>query len=206
MLTNVKYLDALAFVLDLPWNKRVLEDGSIQENGEWSLTSKPLKPGTYNLYVEFWDEDNSPVARSDHFRIKVPRGVGESELEALTSPSEAPIELQTSTPTLSGSDAPGVRAVLFDDFSRNPWRIAVNLWRSDGVFLTLRVTFIAFSSALIIGLIFGLMRVSNRSPDLRVNAWMRLLIGVGIIILVLVAAPQLRTTASIVLVVLVVEA
>jgi len=193
MLNNARYLDALYFILDLPWNKRALEDTDVDEDGEWSMTIKPaLKPGNYTLYAEF-REGKELVGRSDAYRIKVPAGAPELEdapelePEPITSPSETPIQVETSNPTIAGAGPPGVTAVLYDDFSKNPWRIAVSIWQSDGVFLTIRVTLIAFVGALVIGLIFGLMRVSSRSPNLIAKAGWRALIGLGLSILILAA-------------------
>jgi ABC-type amino acid transport system permease subunit len=207
VLTATRYLDALYFIFDLPWNKETLGKAEVQENGEWAVTAKQaLKPGTYTLYAEFLDEKDEPVGRSDEYRIKVPADAPEVEAEPVTSPAGKPILAQTSTPTIAGTGTPGVAVVLYDDFSGNPWRVVRRIWGANGVFLTLRVTFIAFAGALVVGLIFGLMRVSSRSPDLTINVGRRLLVGLGVAILLCVAIPGLRRPVSIALVALIVEA
>jgi len=207
LLTSVRYLDALYFLFDLPWNKEALGKVEVKEDGEWLLTIKPaLAPGSYTLYAEFLDEKGDPAGRSDVYRIEVPDGASELEAEPITSPSDTAIQVQTSTPTIGGTATPGVTAVLVDDFSDNLWRILGRAWRANGVFLTIRVTLVAFAGALVIGLIFGLMRVSNRSPDLTLNVGRRLLVGAGLVILLWVAVPAWRNPASMVPVVLIVEA
>jgi ABC-type amino acid transport system permease subunit len=207
VLTATRYLDALYFIFDLPWNKEMLGKAEVEESGEWLVTAKqPLRPGTYTLYAEFVDEKGDPVDRGDVYRIEVPAGAPKLETQPVTDPTESPILVQTSTPTIAGTAPPGVTAVLYDDFSGNLWRVARRIWGANGVFLTLRVTFIAFAGALVVGLIFGLMRVSSRSPDLTINVGRRLLVGLGVIILLCVMVPSLRHPISIALVALIVEA
>jgi polar amino acid transport system permease protein len=184
VLTNVKYIDALEFILDLPWTKESLREEFINEDGDWIVSSKfALKPGMYKLYVEFLDEDDNVVGRTDDYQVQVPSGVGDEVSDPIPSPDEGIIQLSSSRPTIQGTTSMGVRAVLWDDFSRKPGRILVNLWNSEGIFLTIKVTILSFSFALILGLVFGLMRVSEQSPDLKKGLPARLLIGLGIILL-----------------------
>ena len=77
---------------------------------------------------------------------------------------------------------------------------------ANGVLLTLRVTLISFACALVLGLVFGMMRVANRSPDLTVNLWRRLLIGVIVIVLIWVLKPDWRSVISMAVVAIGVEA
>jgi polar amino acid transport system permease protein len=179
----------------------------VEEDGEWSLTIKPpLEPGSYTLYAEFRDEDNEPIGRSDAYRIEVPEGALEDEeTDPITTPSETPIQIETSTPTVAGTATPGVTVVLYDDFGGNLRRMASHIWNSDGIVLTIRVTFMAFGSALILGLIFGLMRVASRSPNLFEKAGWRLLIGLGLVILLLIVRPAWRNLTSLVWVAVIVE-
>lgn len=57
VITNYYYLDAMYFIMDLPWNKDLI--GEIPVEGEtWCYTPEeaiPLRPGTYRLYAEFYD-------------------------------------------------------------------------------------------------------------------------------------------------------
>ncbi len=203
--TSARYMDALYFIFDLPWNKDVLGKVEVGANGEWSLTVSALKPGDYTLYAEFLDESGEVVGRSETYLIRVPEGALPVEAEPVTTPTETPIQVPTTTPTIAGVAAPGVTLVLYDDYSNNLGRILGRIWRANGVFLTIRVTIVAFACALILGLIFGLMRVANRSPDLIANAGWRLLIGVGLSILIAVVVPGWRNPVSMVLVILVTE-
>ncbi len=211
--TSTRYLDAIYFIFDLPWNKQGLvklekEKKDIGANGEWSATVKPaLKPGRYTLYAEYLNEEGETLGRSDIYRIEVPEGAPEATAGPLTSSGDTYTQIQTSTPTIAGVALAGTATVmLYDDFSNNLWRILGRIWNANGVFLTIRVTLIAFASALVLGLIFGLMRVSSRSPNLIVKAGRRLLVGLGLIALIWAAVPAWRSPTSIVLVALVVEA
>jgi polar amino acid transport system permease protein len=206
--TNSYYLDALYFIFDLPWNKQAVGRSDVGENGEWSVTVSPaLNPGTYTLYAEYLDEAGEVVGRSDVYTIEVPRGAPDEVAEPITTPSETPIEVQTSTPTIAGIAPEGVDSVvLYDDFSSQPLRIAKRMWTARGVFLTIRVTLLAFAGAMVLGLVFGLMRVSSRSPDLTIGLGRRLLIGLGLIVLMLVLVPDWRNLTSALLVALIVEA
>ncbi len=193
VLTSTRYLDALYFVFDLPWDRKALEKIEVDESGEWSLTIGPaLEPGSYTLYAEFLDENGELAGRSEAYRIEVPVGAPEVETEPITSPAETPIEVETSTPTIAGIATPGVTVVLYDDFSDDPWRMVRRIWGANGVFLTIRVTLLAFAGALVMGLLFGLMRVSSPSPNLFINAGWRLLIGGGVVVLLWTAVPAIR--------------
>ncbi len=208
VLTNSYYLDALYFIFDLPWNKQALGKSDVGENGEWAVTARPaLKAGTYTLYGAYRDENDEVVGRSDVYTIEVPKGAPEVEAKPITTPSEIPIEVHTSTPTIAGVAPEGVDSVvLYDDFSSQPLRIARRMWTARGVFLTIRVTLLSFAGAMVLGLVFGLMRVSSRSPDLTIHLGRRLLIGLGAIILILVAVPTWRNLTSALLVAVIVEA
>jgi len=65
VLTDVRYLDAIAFLLDLPWNKARIAEVPV-EGDTWSYTpddTMPLTPGRYWLYAEFNQTEAS--ARQD---------------------------------------------------------------------------------------------------------------------------------------------
>jgi ABC-type amino acid transport system permease subunit len=205
--TSTRYIDAIYFIFDLPWNKKALGKIEVAEDGTWSLKVRSaLAPGNYTLYAEFLNENEEVVGRSEAYRIEVSDNATELETTPITSPSDTPYQIQTSTPTIAGMAPAGTTVVLYDDFSNNLWRILGRIWRANGVFLTIRVTLIAFAGALVLGLIFGLMRVSDRSPDLTINAGWRLLIGLGLIALIWLVIPAWRKPASMAVVVVIVEA
>jgi hypothetical protein len=186
--TSTRYLDALYFIFDLPWNKQMLnrlEKRDLGPDGQWSLTVKPaLAPGKYTLYAEFETAAGDVVGQGDVYKIEVPAGAPAVAGEPLKPSPSAFTPVGTGTPTFAGVVPAGATLVLFyEDFSDDPVRIVERIWNSNGVFLTVKTTLIAFSGALVLGLIFGLMRVSPRSPNLSINAGRRLLIGVGLIIL-----------------------
>jgi polar amino acid transport system permease protein len=65
VLSDVRYLEAIYFIFDLPWNKALVGEVAI-EGETWSFTPderKPLFPGNYRLYAEF--NSARAVARDD---------------------------------------------------------------------------------------------------------------------------------------------
>ena len=57
VLTDVQYREAIYFILDLPWDKALIEEIPL-EGGTWSHAPSenlPLEPGTYHLYAVFYD-------------------------------------------------------------------------------------------------------------------------------------------------------
>jgi ABC-type amino acid transport system permease subunit len=207
VLTSTQYIDAIYFLFDLPWNKQALTKTEAGDSGQWSMTVKPaLGPGTYSIYAEYQNEAGETVGRSDVYRIEIPKGASAIETTAIATPSETPTRVDTTTPTLAGTAPAGATVILWDDFSNQPLRILGRIWSANGVMLTIRVTIIAFAGALVMGLIFGLMRVSSRSPNLTVNAGRRLLVGLGLIALIWLAVPSWRSPGSILPVAIVVEA
>ena len=163
VLTSTQYLDAIYFLFDLPWNKQALTKVQAADNGQWSVTVKPaLEPGTYTLYAEYQNEAGETVGRSDTYRIEIPKGASAVETTAIAAPSETPTRVDTTTPTIAGTAPAAATVILWDDFSSQPLRVLGRIWSANGVLLTIRVTIIAFAGALILGLLFGLMRVSSR--------------------------------------------
>jgi polar amino acid transport system permease protein len=55
VVTDIRYLDAVYFIFDLPWNKELVEEIPV-EGDIWFLTPDvkvPLSPGLYRLYAEY---------------------------------------------------------------------------------------------------------------------------------------------------------
>jgi len=203
--TSTRYMDAIYFIFDLPWNRQMVGRVEIK-NQAWSATIAELDPGQYTIYAEFLDETGNTVG-SQVYRIEVPPDARKGEAPPITKPSDTLIQVRSSTPTINGTASVGNKVVLYDDFSGNVWRILVRIWGANGVLMTIRVTLISFALALVLGLVFGLMRVSSKSPDLTINAGWRLLIGLGVIILALVFIPSWRRDlTSMIIVALVIEA
>jgi ABC-type amino acid transport system permease subunit len=208
VLTSTQYLDAIYFLFDLPWNKQALgQKAEASDSGQWSVTVAPaLEPGTYSLYAEYQNEAGETVGRSDVYRIEIPKGAVAAETAAIATPSETPTRVDSTTPTIAGTAPAGATVILWDDFSHQPLRVLGRIWGANGVMLTIRVTIIAFAGALVMGLLFGLMRVSSRAPDLTVNAGWRLLAGLGLIVLIWLAIPSWRNVGALLPVAIVIEA
>lgn len=193
-LTNSRYLDALYFIFDLPWNREALSRGDVGPEGAWTLDIQiPLEPGSYTLFAQYLNETNDPIGRSSTLQVEVPAGASPTPLEQPIPMRPETIEVSTTTPAFSGTSEQAARVILYDDFSSDPWRIFKRMVLSRGVFLTIRVTLISFAGALILGLLFGLMRISASSPDLREGALRRLLFGVIPIALGLLLVPTTRS-------------
>ena len=210
VLTNAYYRDALYFIFDFPWTRQivgVVEEQNIAPDGSWSLTlPKPLTPGNYTLYPEYFDENDQDLGRGEVYEVQVPEGAPAQELPPLPPPTGETLVLETSTPTLAGVAPAGTATVqIIDDFGKQPLRVARRIWIAKGVVLTIRTTLMAFSLAIVIGLIFGIMRVSSSSPDLRIHAWRRLSIGLGIVAFLLLLQPSWRTPGNALFITAVVE-
>ena len=63
VLTNIRYRDAIYFILDLPWDRNLVGEVPL-EDSVWSyqpVASIPLRPGTYNLYAEYDTVQAAPI-------------------------------------------------------------------------------------------------------------------------------------------------
>ena len=207
---NAYYTDALYFILDLPWNKQVVATvpaSDIAADGSWSYTfTQPLTPGEYVLYGTYRDTANESLGSGEAYEISVPKGAPAIVAAPLPPPAGEVVKVDTSTPTIGGVAPAGTDKILvIDDFSSQPSRIALRIWVAKGIVLTIKITVLSFSMALIIGLIFGIMRVSSSSPDLRKHVWRRLGIGLAVIVLLVALRPAWRTPSAFLTLALIVE-
>jgi len=200
--TSVRYQDALSFIFDLPWHKAALKelDGKkLAADGSWTFTVQPpLADNTrYTVYAEFYREDGSFNGRGKIYKFEIAKGAEPQENVAL-QPSPTIVQtIQSTTPTISGvAPADTAKVVIVDDFRDQPIRIAKRIWDANGVIMTIKVTLIAFVIAVFIGLVFGVMRVSSGSPDLRVNMWRRLGFGLLATVAIVMLRGQWRNPTS----------
>jgi ABC-type amino acid transport system permease subunit len=210
IVNNEYYRSAFYFIFDLPWNQDVIQNISgtkIKKDGSWTYTlSTPMDPGNYTFWVEYYGEDKAPLGKEGPFKFEIPEGAPEEKQPPL-EPSDEYILLSTSTPTLSGTAPSGTKnVILIDDFSGQPLRILERIWNARGVMMTIKVTIISFLVALLLGLVFGIMRVSDGSPDLRPGIWKRLGFGVAFFALLMIFIPEWRTLITGAIAFLVVEA
>ena len=181
VLTSSRYIDAIYFLFDLPWNRQLIGKAEVN-NQAWTVTTAELSPGQYTLVAEFLNKDGQAVG-SQTYKVEVASDARKVKVNPLSLVPGQTTEIRTTTPTFTGSAVAGtVSLAFYDDFSNNIWRIIGRIWNANGVFMTIRTTLIAFVGALILGLIFGVMRVSSGSPDLSINVWRRLLIGLGVVV------------------------
>jgi ABC-type amino acid transport system permease subunit len=205
--SNARYIDAIYFIFDLPWNRNAIGSTEIDSNGQWTMTSRiTFEPGEYTINAVYFNASDQEIGRTEDYLVTIPEGVEDTEAPAIAMLEQTQITTDTNKPTFTGSGPAGAEAILYDDFSSNPLRIAARVFMANGVFLTIRVTLAAFAGALIIGLLFGLMRVSSRSPDLFHGAHWRFLIGVPFVAIAWFLFPNLRSWSSILIVAVAIEA
>jgi His/Glu/Gln/Arg/opine family amino acid ABC transporter permease subunit len=181
VLTRTAYQDVLRFLFGLPWHKELVAEAVQGEDGSWKFESSSLDPGSYRLYGEFLDEAGDPVGRTEVYRLQVPKEAEEVLVQPLLLPPATAVEekidelVQEATTT---SDARVARIQFYNRFTF--LGTLSKMWGSNGVFLTIKITLSAFSTALVIGLFFGLGRVASKNPDLSLGLGRRLLYGLVI--------------------------
>ena len=210
IVNNEYYRNAFYFIFDLPWNQNVVQNMSgkkIKKDGSWTYTlSTPMDPGKYTFWVEYYDKDKVLLGKEGPFKFEIPKDAPEEKQPPL-EPSEEYVLLSTSTPTFSGTAPPDTKnVIIIDDFSGQPLRILERIWNARGVMMTIKVTIISFLVALVLGLIFGVMRVADGSPDLRPGIWKRLGFGAAFFILLMIFIPEWRTLWTAIIAFLVIEA
>jgi His/Glu/Gln/Arg/opine family amino acid ABC transporter permease subunit len=144
----------------------------------------------------FVQETYKAVGKTELYKIKVPEEAEPGETTPIEGPTDDVVEVETSTPTLGGPVPGGVWVRIYDQY--NLKQTLIRMWGANGVMLTLRATVLGFGLALLLGLIAGLMRVTNPSPDLSVNLGRRLLLGLvtaTIIVITLQLRAALKDTA-----------
>ncbi len=208
---NTYYQNAFYFIFDLPWNQDVIQNiqgTKIKDDGSWKYTlGSPMEPGEYTLRIEYYGENKAPLGDGDTYQFIIPKGAAKAKQTPLTPTTGEFVTLDTSTPTLTGKAPPGTKNVIvIDDFHGKPLRILKRIWNARGVMMTIKVTLIAFLVAVVLGLIFGVMRVADGSPDLWRGMPRRLAFGLALFILLLVVMPHWRTPGKAAIVFLVTEA
>lgn len=205
-LSDARYLDAITFIFDLPWNREPVSRSTIGSRGEWEIDIQdPMEPGEYNLFVQALNETNDPIAQTPMLQLTIPETAGLEPSQPIRLES-GQLTVSSRMPVFVGQFEGGARVILFDDFRNQPLRILSTMFFSNGVFLTIRVTLIAFVAAIILGLIFGLMRTSSARPDLSRYLARRALIGLVVAAAGLALNPGWRTWPMILIVPLVIEA
>lgn len=139
--------------------------------------------------------DLKPVGKSEHYRIRVAEGAQPDGAAPIESPTEQVMTVQTSTPTLQGPVEAGAYVLIYDRYDLG--ETIARIWRAGGVMMTLRATVFGFGLALILGLIAGLMLVSNNVILLALSKlYVEVIRGIPLLVIILYAgfvlAPSLR--------------
>ena len=141
----------------------------------------------------------SALTESEIYVITVPEGATPAETEPITQPGKEPVEVDSSTPTIQGEVKAGSWVRVYD---RYDWKqTLVRAWRSDGLMLTLRATILGFGLAFILGLIAGLMLVSDNPILLAVSKlYVEVVRGIPMLVIILYAgfvlSPALREATN----------
>ena len=140
------------------------------------------------------------VGESGRYLIRVPEGAEPGEEEPILGPTEEDgaaefVPMRTSTPTIGGSTLGGSWIMIYDRY--NLGQTLSRTWNSKGVVLTLRATILGYGSALILGLIAGLMLVSRNPITLAIaKLYVEVVRGIPLLVIILyagfVATPYLR--------------
>ncbi len=71
VLTNVRYLDAISFLFDFPWDKDLIGEVPV-EGDHWLFSPEPaipLSPGTYRLYAAFYEAEGVVAPEGDQLTV-----------------------------------------------------------------------------------------------------------------------------------------
>lgn len=135
------------------------------------------------------------VGQSAPYRIQIAQTALPAPSEPIAGPTEGVLSLQTSTPTLQGPVVGGAYVRLYDRYDLG--ETLDRIWRAGGVMMTLRATVLGFGLALILGLVAGLMLVSNNAILLAISKlYVEVVRGIPLLVIILyagfVVAPGLR--------------
>ena len=146
------------------------------------------------------------VAESGLYLIEVPEGAEPGEEEPILAPTEEgesaesegranSVRVQTSTPTIGGEAPGGSWIMIYDRYDLG--QTLSRIWNSKGVVLTLRATILGYGSALILGLLAGLMLVSRNPITLAISKlYVEVVRGIPLLVIILyagfVVTPYLR--------------
>jgi polar amino acid transport system permease protein len=136
-----------------------------------------------------------PVGESGLYILKVAEGAQPGKAAPIDGPTGEPVGVDTSTPTISGKVEAGSAVRIYDRYTVR--QIIARVWTSKGVVMTLRATILGYALALVLGLIAGLMLVSNNPVTLAVSKlYVEVVRGIPLLVIILYAgyvlSPYLR--------------
>ncbi|MCJ7622038.1 MAG: ABC transporter permease subunit [Anaerolineaceae bacterium] len=187
VLSDTTYQEILRFVLGLPWDKDYVALAERQEDDSWGFTSSILNPGEHLLSGMFLDKDGNQIGVTKTYQLEIPEDIAEVQIKPLpeTPGTETGIIINEMVKEVLSQVSDGVEEIQFvDDLTF--WGTLRKIWMSNGVMLSIKITFVAYSISLVVGLIFGLGRVSKRNPDLSILLGRRLIIGLGVAVILII--------------------
>ena len=157
----------------------------------------------WGLDRQFGRPTYEKVAESGLYLIQVPEEAEIGEGDPILSPTEGEttefVRVGTRTPTIGGPVLGGSWIAIYD---RYDWRQTVSrIWNSKGVMLTLRATILGYGSALVLGLLAGLMLVSRNPITLAIaKLYVEVVRGIPLLVIILyagfVVTPYLRDSTG----------
>ncbi|MBN1581369.1 MAG: amino acid ABC transporter permease [Anaerolineae bacterium] len=175
------------------WHLIPKQDLTLPQN--WAYVQSEDGRAGWTLDRNLSKPDLKPAGKSDRYRIEVPEGATPGDATPIAAPPEQMMTVQTSTPTLQGLVETGAYVRIYDRYDLG--ETLRRIWRAGGVMMTLRATVFGFGLALILGLIAGLMLVSNNVILLAISKlYVEVIRGIPLLVIILYAgfvlAPWLR--------------
>jgi His/Glu/Gln/Arg/opine family amino acid ABC transporter permease subunit len=180
------------------WHVIPRQGSRLEQN--WAYVNTQDGRTGWALDRQFGRPTYEKVAESGIYLVRVPEGTEPGEEEPILSPTggdgkDEPVRVTTSTPTIGGRVPGGSWILVYDRYSLG--QTLSRIWNSNGVVLTLRATILGYGSALILGLIAGLMLVSRNPITLALSKlYVEVVRGIPLLVIILyagfVATPYLR--------------
>ncbi len=177
----------------IKWRLIPKQDLALPQN--WAYVQSEDGRAGWTLDKNLTRPELKPAGRSEPYRIEVAEGAAPGEAAPISAPPEQALTVHTSTPTLQGPVMTGAYVRIYDHYDLGE---TINrIWQAGGVMMTLRATVFGFGLALILGLIAGLMLVSNNVILLAVSKlYVEVIRGIPLLVIILYAgfvlAPSLR--------------
>jgi His/Glu/Gln/Arg/opine family amino acid ABC transporter permease subunit len=166
----------------------------------WVYVTTAAGRAGWALERQFGRPTYEKVAESGLYLVQVPEEADPGEEEPILAPTAAGgatgfVGVRTTTPTIGGPVPGGSWIMVYDRYDLG--QTLSRIWNSKGVILTLRATILGYGSALILGLIAGLMLVSRSPITLAVSKlYVEVVRGIPLLVIILyagfVVTPYLR--------------
>jgi polar amino acid transport system permease protein len=174
---------------------KVIPKEGLTPEQKWVYVATEDGRAGWALDKQFGVQVYKPVGESQVYTIEVPRDVEPVPRDPIEAPTDGLLQVDTSMPTVCGPVVAGSWVRLWSRF--NLGQTIVRAWTAKGVMLTVRATLLGFALALVLGLVAGLMLVSNNPILLAISKlYVEVVRGIPLLVIVLyvgfVVTPYLR--------------